>query len=68
MPGYFVWTTPELFNLVVVTVAYFCWLYKEVAPPRLPEWMAWLRTNRSDIAAGVLARRRDVLEADQRAV
>ena len=24
--------TPELFNLVAVTLAYFCWLYKEVAP------------------------------------
>ena len=36
VPGYIVWTTPELFNLVVVTVAYFCWLYKEVCPPWLP--------------------------------
>ena len=53
VPGYIVWTTPELFNLVVVTVAYFCWLYKEVAPPRLPQWMAWLRTHRSDVAAGI---------------
>jgi hypothetical protein len=53
-PGYVVWTTPELFNLVVVTLAYFCWLYKEVAPPRLPRWMAWLKANRSDLVAGVL--------------
>jgi hypothetical protein len=54
VPGYMVWTTPELFNLVIVTVAGFCWLYKEVAPLRLPGWMTWLRTSRSDLLAGVL--------------
>jgi len=52
--GYFVWMTPELFNLVVVTLAFFCWLYKEVAPAALPRGLAWLRTARSDHAAVAL--------------
>jgi hypothetical protein len=33
VPVYFVWITPELFNFTLGLVAYFCWLYKEVAPP-----------------------------------
>lgn len=50
-PGYFVWMTPELFNFIVVTLAFFCWLYKEVAPAELPRGLQWLRTRWSDIAA-----------------
>ena len=32
-PVYLVWLTPDLFNLGLVTLGYFFWLYKEVAPP-----------------------------------
>ena len=39
-PGYVVWMTPELFNLATVTLAYFCWLYKEVAPRGAAAWAA----------------------------
>jgi hypothetical protein len=46
--------TPELFNLVIVTLGFFCWLYKEVAPPALPRGLGWLRTPRSDQAAVAL--------------
>ena len=53
-PGYVVWTTPELFNLVTVLLGYFCWLYKEVAPPGLPRGLRWLASSRSDVAAVVL--------------
>jgi hypothetical protein len=52
--GYFVWMTPELFNMVVVTLGFFCWLYKEVAPARLPRGLGWLRTPRSDRLAVLL--------------
>ena len=52
--GYFVWMTPELFNLVIVMLGFFCWLYKEVAPPALPHGLGWLRTTRSDHAAVAL--------------
>lgn len=53
-PGYVIWITPELFNLVTVTLAYFCWLYKEVAPPSLPRGLGWLRSGWSDAAAVLL--------------
>ena len=33
VPVYFVWITPELFNFSLGLLAYFCWLYKEVATP-----------------------------------
>jgi hypothetical protein len=50
-----VWITPELFNFALGVLAYFCWLFKEVAPARAPRGMGWLLTGRSDIvAAGVL--------------
>ncbi len=37
VPAYFVWLTPELFNLCLVFLGAFFWLYKEQAedPPRL---------------------------------
>ncbi len=55
VPVYFVWITPELFNFAIVFLAYFCWLYKEVATPeRSPRGTAWLFSPRSDIVAAVL--------------
>lgn len=54
VPGYVVWITPELFNLVVVTLAYVCWLYKEVGVAPLPRGLRWLGTPRSDAVAAVL--------------
>ena len=53
-PGYFVWTTPELFNLVVVTLAYFCWLFKHVAPGASIRGLHWLQTGTSDLVAAIL--------------
>ncbi len=42
-PAYFVWTTPELFNLSLVVLGYFCWLFKEVATPEgVPRGLGWL--------------------------
>ena len=52
VPAYFVWLTPEIFNLCLVFLGAFFWLYKEraAAPPRL------LRGTTSDlIAAGLFA-------------
>lgn len=34
VPAYVVFLTPEIFNLTLVVVAYFLWLYKEVTPLR----------------------------------
>jgi hypothetical protein len=53
-PGYLVWTTPELFNLVVVTLAYFCWLFKHVAPGASIRGLRWLQTGTSDLVAAIL--------------
>lgn len=56
VPAYTFWIAPELFNFALGCLAYFCWLYKEVAPPGRARW---LRDGRSDIIAaaimGVLA-------------
>ena len=55
VPVYFVWLMPEVFNFSLVFLAYFCWLYKEVASPdRSPERMQWLFTPRSDVVAAAL--------------
>jgi hypothetical protein len=55
VPVYFVQMMPEVFNLSLACLAYFCWLYKEVASPeRSPRGTAWLFTDRSDLAAAVL--------------
>jgi hypothetical protein len=55
VPVYFVWITPELFNFSLGVFAYFCWLYKEVAPhPPLPRRMRWLTSGSSDFVAAVL--------------
>ncbi len=54
-PAYFVWITPEVFNLAVVMLGYFCWLYKEVAPAgKGPPFTRWLRSPASDLVAVVL--------------
>ena len=54
-PSYAVWVTPELFNLAVVLLGYFCWLYKEVATEAIvPRWHRWLLGRGSDVAAAVL--------------
>ncbi len=49
-PAYFVWLTPELFNMCLVFLGAFFWLYKERAedPPR------WLAGMRSDLLAAAM--------------
>jgi hypothetical protein len=49
-PAYFVWLTPEFFNLSLVFLGLFFWLYKERAasPPR------WLRGWTSDLIAAAI--------------
>jgi hypothetical protein len=55
VPVYFVWITPELFNFSLGLLGYFCWAYKEVAPPgHVPRRLRWLLTGRSDLAAALL--------------
>jgi hypothetical protein len=55
VPVYYVWIAPELFNFTLGVLAYFCWLYKEVASPeQAPRRSRWLFGSRSDVAAGVL--------------
>jgi hypothetical protein len=55
VPVYFTQMMPEVFNFSLATLAYFCWLYKEVAAPeRSPRRTAWLFTGRSDVAAAIL--------------
>ena len=55
VPVYFVWLMPEVFNFSVTFLAYFCWLYKEVAPREsAPRGTKWLFCGRSDVVAAVL--------------
>jgi hypothetical protein len=55
VPVYFVWLMPEVFNFSLVFLAYFCWLYKEVArPEQAPPKMQWLFSGRSDVVAAAL--------------
>jgi hypothetical protein len=55
VPVYFVWIMPELFNFSLALLAFFCWLYKEVADPaRSPRGTAWLFTRRSDLVCAAL--------------
>ena len=55
VPVYFVWLMPEVFNFSLTFLAYFCWLYKEVArPEQAPRRMTWLFSGRSDVVAAVL--------------
>ncbi len=56
VPVYFVWIAPELFNFSLGLIAYFCWLYKEVAPAEQPPatGMRWLLRPSSDVVASAL--------------
>lgn len=55
VPVYFVQIMPEVFNFSLAMLAYFCWLYKEVAAPdRAPRGTRWLFTPKSDVAAAFL--------------
>lgn len=54
VPVYVVWITPELFNFTLGLLAYFCWLYKEVAPPTASRWSRWLFRPSSDVFAALL--------------
>jgi hypothetical protein len=55
VPVYFVWIMPEVFNFSLALLAFFCWLYKEVADPaRSPRGTAWLFTRRSDLVCAAL--------------
>ena len=50
VPVYTVFLTPEIFNFALVFLAYFLWLYKEVAQPR----SAFLRGVGSEVVAAIL--------------
>jgi hypothetical protein len=52
VPIYAVWLTPELFNVSLVLMAYFLWLYKEVAPADAPAWLT--RPSTDWIAAALI--------------
>jgi hypothetical protein len=55
VPVYVVQIMPEVFNFSVCFLAFFCWLYKEVAAPeRSPRGTAWLFTWKSDVVMAVL--------------
>jgi hypothetical protein len=55
VPVYVVQIMPEVFNFSLAFLAYFCWLYKEVAAPeRSPRGTAWLFTWKSDVVMVVL--------------
>jgi hypothetical protein len=55
VPVYFVWITPEFFNFSLSLLAYFCWLYKEVALRDAPlRGTRWLFTPAGDITAALL--------------
>ena len=52
---YFVQIMPEVFNFSLAFLAYFCWLYKEVASPeRSPRGTRWLFTRRSRSGVAIL--------------
>ncbi len=57
-PVYFVWLTPEFFNLSMVMSGFFLWCYKEVAPLPDPSgsgrFARFLRSGASDVVAAVL--------------
>lgn len=55
VPVYLTWYSPEIFNLACVFLGYFCWLYKEVAPPPTAgKWSRFLRGTGSDALGAVL--------------
>jgi len=51
VPIYLVFLAPEVFNFTLVFVAYFLWLYKEVASG---DGVAFLRSRASDLCAALL--------------
>ena len=51
VPVYAVFLMPEIFNFWLVFVAYFLWLYKEVAPAKASSFLHGIGT---DVAAAVL--------------
>src|SRR5262245_40703631 len=51
VPVYFVWMTPEFFNLSLVFYAVFLWAYKEAAPSGAPFRSGFLAGAGSDLAA-----------------
>lgn len=54
-PVYFVWLTPELFNVTVSLLGLFLWCYKEVAPlESSTRWGRFLRSPASTWAGAVL--------------
>jgi hypothetical protein len=54
-PTYFAWTTPELFNLSLVVLGYFFWLFKEVADPAsTPRGLRWLLSPGTTWLAAIL--------------
>jgi len=58
-PVYMVWLTPDFFNLAMVLIAYFFWLYKEVVPEgrtvSVGPWSRrWGFSVRSDILAAIV--------------
>ncbi|MPY88115.1 MAG: hypothetical protein GEU99_09345 [Luteitalea sp.] len=60
VPVYFVWLTPELFNISLMLLGVFLWCYKEVAGPVVPsrhlkdEWGRFLRADVSTCLGVVL--------------
>ncbi len=54
VPVYWAWITPELFNYALGLAAYFCWLYKFVAPSPSSPKTRWLRGPASDVWAAVI--------------
>ncbi|MBI4520104.1 MAG: hypothetical protein HY701_04665, partial [Gemmatimonadetes bacterium] len=54
LPLYTIWLTPEVFNVVLVSSAYFLWFYKEVAPPATGRLGRLIRGPTSDVLAAVL--------------
>ena len=54
VPLYFVWITPELFNVSLVLYALFLWSYKEAASGATAPGDAFLRSRASDYVAAAI--------------
>ncbi|MGH9197289.1 MAG: hypothetical protein ACRD1T_16310, partial [Acidimicrobiia bacterium] len=60
VPVYFVWLTPDFFNVSLVLYAFFLWIYKEAVPrptsdePVVRGFRAFLRSPSSDYAAALV--------------
>jgi hypothetical protein len=54
-PVYFVWITPELFNLGLIVLGLFFWVFKEVARSEsVPRRLRWLLSPGTDLLAAAL--------------